>query len=489
MASNGPRGVRIVKADRPAAPARASNDPLGDVLIAAVSGIAWVVRAVLRLAWRLWPVVVLLAVLEVANHYGYGVAAADFAGGTVLVLLLSLFVLRVWLSWRFDQWVRWPWWRRRKVRSLRQAWPQLCERLGLVLVDTDRVDGSRTVWTPSLSALSWLDGDWLVLTGTVRLVGGQATADLADVADRLGAATGAMNCRVAAAGPLAATVTFSFDDPLSQLVRPLAVAPEPDLAAVAVGVQEDGSQWRVRLLGTHVLVVGVTGAGKGSVVWSLLRGVAGGIASGLVEVWAVDGKAGMELSPGRAMFTRFATTVEDGVDLLEQAAVVMTERATRLAGKARAHTPTLAEPLIIIVVDEVALLTAYQPDRKLRDRAEKALAVIATQGRAPGVVLVAALQDPRKEVLSLRNLFPTKVGMRLDEKVQVDMVLGEGAWDAGAACHQIPESMPGVAYVKVDGVREPVRVRASFLDDEAITALAAGYPAPVRVTGLTAEIE
>lgn len=160
----------------------------------------------------------------------------------------------------------------------------------------------------------------------------------------------------------------------------------------------------------------------------------------------------------------------------------MTERATRLAGKARAHTPTLAEPLIVVVVDEVALLTAYQPDRKLRDRAEKALAVIATQGRAPGVVLVAALQDPRKEVLGLRNLFPTKVGMRLDEKVQVDMVLGEGARDAGAACHQIGESTPGVAYVKVDGVREPVRVRASYLDDDAIAALAADYPAPVRTS-------
>lgn len=460
----------------------AGNDPLGDLLVAAFSGIAWVVAVVSRLVWRLRLVVALVAGFEVANRYGYGPAAADFAGGAVLVLLLSALVLRVRFSWRFDEWIRLPWWRRRKVGWLRRAWPQLRERLGLVLVDTDRVDGSRTVWTPSLSALTWLDRDCLVLTGTVRMVGGQHSSDLADVADRLGAATGAMDCRVAAAGPLTATVTWSFDDPLTQFVGPLPVAALPDLVAVPVGLREDGALWTVRLLGTHVLVVGVTGAGKGSVVWSLLRGVAGGIASGLVEVWAVDGKAGMELSPGRALFTRFATTVEDGVDLLEQAAVVMTERATRLAGKARAHTPTVAEPLIVIVVDEVALLTAYQPDRKLRDRAEKALAVIATQGRAPGVVLVAALQDPRKEVLGLRNLFPTKVGMRLDEKVQVDMVLGEGARDAGAACHQIPESMPGVAFVKVDGVREPVRVRASYLDDDAIVALAADYPAPVRTS-------
>ena len=168
--------------------------------------------------------------------------------------------------------------------------------------------------------------------------------------------------------------------------------------------------------------------------------------------------------------------MEDGVELLEQAVVVMTDRAARLAGQARTHTPSVEEPLLVVLVDEVALLTAYLPDRKLRDRAERALATLATQGRAPGVVLVAALQDPRKEVLGLRNLFPTKVGMRLDEKTQVDMVLGDGARDAGAACHKIPETLPGVAYVKLDGLREPVRVRASYLTDADIAAAGRHLP-------------
>ena len=250
------------------------------------------------------------------------------------------------------------------------------------------------------------------------------------------------------------------------------------MAALPVGVREDGTPWLLRLVGTHLLVAGVTGAGKGSVVWSILRALAPAIRSGWVQVWAVDGKAGMELAPGKPLFTNLATTVEDGVDLLEQAVVVMTDRAARLAGQARTHTPSVEEPLLVVLVDEVALLTAYLPDRKLRDRAERALATLATQGRAPGVVLVAALQDPRKEVLGLRNLFPTKVGMRLDEKTQVDMVLGDGARDAGAACHKIPETLPGVAYVKLDGLREPVRVRASYLTDADITQLAATYRAP-----------
>jgi len=60
----------------------------------------------------------------------------------------------------------------------------------------------------------------------------------------------------------------------------------------------------------------------------------------------------------------------------------------------------------VVLVDEVAFLTAYQADRKLKDRTLAALATLTTQGRAVGYCVVAALQDPRKEVMNIRNLFP-----------------------------------------------------------------------------------
>jgi DNA segregation ATPase FtsK/SpoIIIE, S-DNA-T family len=40
-------------------------------------------------------------------------------------------------------------------------------------------------------------------------------------------------------------------------------------------------------------------------------------------------------------------------------------------------------------------------------------------------------------VLAIRNLFPDRIAMRLDEPEQVDMVLGDGARDRGAACELI----------------------------------------------------
>src|SRR6266542_4169658 len=98
-----------------------------------------------------------------------------------------------------------------------------------------------------------------------------------------------------------------------------------------------------------------------------------------------------------------------------------------------------------------------------------------TQGRAVCVHVLAALQDPRKEVLPFRNLFPTRIGLRLSEDAEVDMVLGEGARDRGALCDRIPMSQPGTAFVLLDGDPTPQRIRFPYTDDAHIANLARVY--------------
>src|ERR1700690_2996621 len=110
----------------------------------------------------------------------------------------------------------------------------------------------------------------------------------------------------------------------------------------------------------------------------------------------------------------------------------MQGRARLFAGKQRDHRPTAEFPFGVVLGDEVAFLTAYQADRKLRERILAALATLTPQGRAVGYCVVAALQDPRKEVLNIRNLFPDKIALRLDEPTQADLALGDGAPDRGA---------------------------------------------------------
>ena len=130
---------------------------------------------------------------------------------------------------------------------------------------------------------------------------------------------------------------------------------------------------------------------------------------GLVRVLAADPKL-MELAFGRAIFDRYGTYAADPeaiADMLEAAVADMQGRAARFAGMRRDHTPTVDEPFVVVLVDEVAFLTAYQRDRKLRERIMAALATLTTQGRAVGYCVVAALQDPRKDVLRSGTCSPT----------------------------------------------------------------------------------
>ena len=87
--------------------------------------------------------------------------------------------------------------------------------------------------------------------------------------------------------------------------------------------------------------------------------------------------------------------------------------------------------------------------------------------------MVGALQDPRKDVISLRNLFSTRIALRLDESDQVDMVLGDGARDRGALADQIsplPYVGAGVGYVRLEASPDPVRVPAAYVTDADIMA-------------------
>jgi len=243
----------------------------------------------------------------------------------------------------------------------------------------------------------------------VRLVSGQSVVDFAARAENLAHGFGAMLCRIRSASPGALVLEFVRRDALAAIIPALAIPAKADLRALPVGRREDGLIWVVRVHGTHVLIAGATGAGKASMLWSIVRALFPAMVAGLVRVWAADPKL-MELAYGRVIFDRYgryAATPEAIVAMLEDAVAAMQARAALFAGKHREHTPTVEHPFTVILVDEVAFLTAYLSDRAIRDRIKAALATLTTQGRAVGYCVIAALQDPRKEVMNIRNLFPT----------------------------------------------------------------------------------
>ena len=179
---------------------------------------------------------------------------------------------------------------------------------------------------------------------------------------------------------------FIRRDALAALVPALPIPDHPDLKALPVGRREDGLPWLVKLHGTHVLIAGATGAGKASLLWGLVRAMFPLMQDGLVRVLAADPKL-MELAYGRVIFDTYGHYAADPAAIaamLDAAVADMQDRAARFAGRQRDHTPTVADPFTVVLVDEVAFLTAYQPDRKLKARIMSALATLTTQGRAVG---------------------------------------------------------------------------------------------------------
>ncbi|MEV0145202.1 MULTISPECIES: FtsK/SpoIIIE domain-containing protein [unclassified Nonomuraea] len=424
------------------------------------------VASLVRAVWR-HPVAVLIAAIPCALSVLYGWRVA---------LLLVTPALAGLIAWgtldrtSFAHWVGWrmlAWWR--LISVYRRHWQSVMVISGL----GKHVRGRDYLPTlGKVTCTSWAD---LV---TVRMLNGQAIKDWSDRTDNLAQGFGTTSCRVSVLKGGRLRLTFPRCDPLA---APLPAVPIPEIPAVGpieVGKQEDGRPWFLKVHGTHVLVAGATGAGKGSIIWSTIRGLLPAVEAGLVEIWALDPKL-MELSFGRVLFgSRYAADPADCADLLDDAVKVMQARAARFAGHQRSHTPTVDDPFVLVLVDEVAFLTAYQSDKELRRRISAALATLTTQGRAVGVGVLAALQDPRKEVMNIRNLFPDKIALRLDESEQVDMVLGDGARDRGALADHIspvPKLGAGVGYVRLETSPDPIRVRAAYVSDGDIRDMVADF--------------
>lgn len=251
------------------------------------------------------------------------------------------------------------------------------------------------------------------------------------------------------------------------------------LRQVPVGGRADGSPWLLSLIDNHIMIAGITDAGKSSVVWSIVAGAAPAIRESVVRIHALDPKR-LELAMGRGCFASYAAKPDDLVEALRRAVQTMENRSEQLAGHARKFTPTPEMPLEVVLIDELGYLLALVPDRKAQAEIKQLLNTLLNLGRAAGICVVGGLQDPRKETIESRDLWPTKVAMRLTREM-ARLVLGTEALEAGARCDLITKEMAGTAFVlEADAPDQPVQVRAFWAGDEDVKQLEAALAPYVR---------
>lgn len=420
-------------------------------------------------AWTLRPWRLLLACVVLGNVLLLG--SHTVAGYAVLWSLPAFSLVRaVWFAVHpltYDAVLGGPIRRRGWRRKARRNWALVAERCGLA--STPRGDEPRVI--PRLQRIRASGNS---LTFHIRARIGQTADDITEAAEAIATAFGAHSVEARRLGAGWVELVLTMRELLDVPTLPTIPA-RVETHAVTLGRCSDGQPWRLELAGRHTLVVGRSGSGKGSLFWGVAGNFAPAAHAGLVNLWGIDLKGGVEVAVGAPMFSHVAMKEDDAVRVLRALHRVVTERQRLMRGLTRQFEPVPGDPVHVLMIDELAVLAAYA-SKEVVNEAASLLKLILTQGRAFGVLVVAFVQDPRKETVGMRDLFTQIVALRLASAAETRMVLGDGmASDAPA--HHIPRTMPGTGYVlSDDGFVQ--RVRADFWADDFIRMVAATYPAP-----------
>ena len=152
-------------------------------------------------------------------------------------------------------------------------------------------------------------------------------------------------------------------------------------------------------LGLHLLIVGTTGSGKTTLLSNILLAFDEFLREGSVRLLAIDLKDGVSATACAGFYTKIASTLPEAVDLLQETVELVKQRNAWLKSRHETETRWSAQtPLIVILIDEaLQLYGASSPEqKKIQAQAQEALDALLLTGRSAGIMVIAAVQDPRK---------------------------------------------------------------------------------------------
>ena len=383
-------------------------------------------------------------------------------------------------------------WRRddvdRVLRNLRELrWISACSAAGLerrvrhhALIGDDIVED---LYVPEVTAIHRVPRG---LEVTIRSLPSMSPAETAKAAERLGSALGASVTAEPSPDDAAGVVLTVVvgPDPLAEVREyPVADAASAPVGSALVGITVTGEQWMIPIIGGHTLVVGMTGAGKGSVLGGIAVGMTPQIQARRIKMYGIDLKGGVEQEAYKQIFEKRARTYAEAVDLLTEINALLDDRLELMRRDGVKDAKLCpAYPGIVVTIDEAAMLTYAADSTKEEKSVDRNLRAILTRGRAASISVVAALQDPRKDALRARDLFTSRIIMASSGVADSLMVVNREQWEMGTRPEEL-YGMPGSAYAttmvardgKLTTPKNPQRVRAFLVDDATLNGLP---PAP-----------
>lgn len=358
-----------------------------------------------------------------------------------------------------------PWWthRRRRMRvtvdRTIQAWPDIAEQVGLA--------GSRV-----LSAVVDVWG-W---RARIALRGGQTVADVVAhvpaIESGLGTRPGAVRVEPDPAHAGRATIRVLAHDPHAKAIPWSGPSVRSITQPITLGVFEDATPVRVSFLRRHGLIGGIAGSGKSGILNIIVANLA---ACADVILWGIDLKGGMELRPWVSCLDRLATTPAEATRMQRDAVGILEARAKAMGeGSERVWHTSPQHPALVIITDEYAELAENAP------LAAEAADSVARRGRALAVTELAATQRPTQQAMgkgALRSQMDIRIALRVRERRDADLILGQGMLAAGWHAHTL--DAPGKFLISAEGLDHPRRARGFLVTDEDVTNEAVRW-APIR---------
>ncbi|MGY4902550.1 hypothetical protein [Streptomyces sp. 900116325] len=223
---------------------------------------------------------------------------------------------------------------------------------------------------------------------------------------------------------------------------------------------------------------GEPGAGKSAAANDLLLAAA---LDPTVSLYLCDGKAGADITPFEPIATMHDTDGDPerlleilqhiwGAEIPQRRALAKEHGSRKLTAAMAAKDPRVN--LAVLLVDEWSSYGAAA-DRKVREELERLLRLIVQQGRALGIITLAATQKPDSDSVptGIRDILSIRWAMRCLTPQASDTILGQGYAAAGHSAQDILKSQRGVGiYMDGEGA-EPELTRGYYYDDDEVALL------------------
>ena len=214
----------------------------------------------------------------------------------------------------------------------------------------------------------------------------------------------------------------------------------------------------------HMIISGATGSGKSVLINSILTGIMHRTAPVRLQMVLIDAKQGVELSAYNGipfLRTPVVSGVSGAVQELSSICRIMDERYKRMNQMGVKDISSTKFPRILIVIDELADLMIVS-----KKEVEQYIVRIAQIGRACGVHIIVATQQPRQEILTglIRANIPCKISLKTASAIDSRISLG----------HNGAENLLGsgdALLVHPDNPGEFIRFQSAYVSTKDILAV------------------